>query len=99
MAIQKRYTSPQYNSYGKEELEVGAVVNCAKGSVGATCKGNATGVICSTSTGIRCSGVGGIGVSCDSEQTGAVCASGVTAFVCENSAQSSPKENDDDDKT
>lgn len=89
MAI-NRYTSPSYKSYGKDELNAIAHINCAKGSIGAQCRGEATGTVCVTKTGILCSGVGGIGISCDSKQTGAICTNGMTSFSCENSAQSTP---------
>jgi len=90
MGYNIRYPRPSYDSYGKDELKANTLINCAKGSIGAQCKGEAIGTVCITKNGILCSGVGGIGISCDSKQTGAVCTNGMTSFSCENSAQSTP---------
>lgn len=91
MAIIVKYSAPSYKSYGKDELNGVAHICCAKGSIGAQCKGAAIGTTCVAKSGILCSGIGGIGISCDSEQTGAVCTNGMVSFSCENSAQSSPE--------
>ncbi len=90
MGYNIHYPKPSYKSYEKDELKNSALINCAKGSIGAQCRGEAVGTVCVTKTGIFCSGIGGIGVSCDSKQTGAVCTDGMISFSCENSAQSTP---------
>ncbi len=91
-----KYTPPSYQSYGKNELVSNVFINCAKGSIGAKCKGEATGTVCSSNTGVLCSGIGGIGIICDSESTGAICSNGSTPFTCKDSAQSTPNKDSDD---
>lgn len=95
MAINK-YTPPSYQTYGKNELIPNVFINCAKGSTGAQCKGEATGTACSSKTGVLCSGIGGIGIICDAENSGAICSNGSTPFTCTNSAQSTPDKDSDD---
>ncbi len=99
MAVTRRnkptceYTTPDFKTYDKDDIEGQRGGICSGGSRGARCSGAGVGLVCTASTGVQCTGKGGIGVICESESVGASCSNGMTPFVCKFSAQSTPEKN------
>ncbi len=88
----KKYTAPDFKTYDKDDIEDHMGGTCSGGSKGVRCSGAGMGTVCTTSTGVQCTGKGGIGVICKSESVGASCSNGMIPFACKFSAQSTPED-------